>query len=225
LREERNMIKPTVGRVVWYREPNGTEDLAAFIAGVVDDHHVHLTIFPPLFPPYTRSEVYLLQDNETLGDAGAEFCQWMPYQLGQAAKTEHLEESLRRATGDAMESDVARATLLHIPKSTSEIEKKLSFYRDPIHDFGWALKQLRNGSRVQRAGWNGKGMFLFIVAQWFWNATFEVNAGEQGMDKLPFIAMKTADDKIVPWLASQTDILAVDWGVVEINKIYPTNEK
>lgn len=72
-------------------------------------------------------------------------------------------------------------------------------------DFGQALHALRNGKRVQRVGWNGKGMWLEYVAAKQWS--YDQNARET----LPFIAMKTADDKFVPWLASQTDILANDW--------------
>ena len=79
--------------------------------------------------------------------------------------------------------------------------------------FGWAIKQLYNGSRARRAGWNGKGMFLFLVAEWK-----PTNVAAVAPDKypvLPFIAMKTADEKVVPWLASQTDMLAVDWEIAD----------
>ena len=57
-----------------------------------------------------------------------------------------------------------------------------------------------------RSGWNGKGMFLFLVPDW----TF-TNGWMDNSPCSPFICMKTADDKFVPWLASQTDILAEDW--------------
>ena len=78
-------------------------------------------------------------------------------------------------------------------------------------DFGAAVAALKNGKRVSRAGWNGKGMYLFIVAIWK-----PVRYGGEApiatlREPLPFIAMKTADDGVVPWLASQTDILAEDW--------------
>lgn len=73
--------------------------------------------------------------------------------------------------------------------------------------FGWALKQMQNGTTVCRQGWNGKGMWIFLVLNW------EISNTSETFPKLPFIAMKTADNKIVPWLASQTDMLAVDWTV------------
>ena len=68
------------------------------------------------------------------------------------------------------------------------------------------------GGKAQRAGWNGKGMFLFSITEW----EFATDVG--GVDEietLPFICMKTADNKLVPWLASQTDVLAEDWQAVE----------
>ncbi len=77
-------------------------------------------------------------------------------------------------------------------------------------DFAVALVILKRGGRVARAGWNGKGMFLFAVNDWTNN-----DGRQQHYPNLPFIAMKTADNKTVPWLASQTDILAEDWCVVE----------
>lgn len=85
--------------------------------------------------------------------------------------------------------------------------------------FGLAIEALKAGSKVARAGWNGKGMFLFLVP----GSTFKVNRppllgiyteGTE-INYCPHIDMKTADDKVVPWLASQTDVLAEDWLIVE----------
>lgn len=77
-------------------------------------------------------------------------------------------------------------------------------------DFGEAVATLKAGNRVSREGWNGKGMYLFRVAHWDGTGDHALNDCAHS----PFIAMKTADDHVVPWLASQTDILATDWGVV-----------
>ncbi len=85
-------------------------------------------------------------------------------------------------------------------------------------NFGQALDALKAGKKVSRAGWNGKGMFLFLVP----GSTFQVNRAPllgiypEGttIDYCPHIDMRTADGKIVPWLASQTDVLGDDWGVV-----------
>lgn len=84
--------------------------------------------------------------------------------------------------------------------------------------FGDAITALKAGKKVARAGWNGKGMFLFLVQ----GSTFTVNRppllgiypeGTE-INYCPHVDMRTADGKIVPWLASQTDVLAEDWEVV-----------
>lgn len=80
------------------------------------------------------------------------------------------------------------------------------------HDFGWALVRLQSGERVQRKGWNGKGMWLARVTHGEWSASGSGKFDEY--PHLPFILMKTADNCVVPWLASQTDVLALDWQVV-----------
>ena len=86
-------------------------------------------------------------------------------------------------------------------------------------NFGDALHMLKLGKKVARAGWNGKGMFLFIVP----GSTFKVSRppllgicpeGTE-INYCPHIDMRTADGKVVPWLCSQTDALAEDWQVVE----------
>ena len=87
--------------------------------------------------------------------------------------------------------------------------------------FGWALKQLHNGSKVARSGWNGKGMWIVLQAGYPDGIPINANtARATGIAEgtickfLPYIMMKTADGAFVPWLASQTDILASDWELV-----------
>jgi hypothetical protein len=86
-----------------------------------------------------------------------------------------------------------------------------------MFNFSEALTLLTKGYnvKVQRQGWNGKGMFLtyFSPARDLPEAASEFAVGDEGFPLLPFIMMKTADNKFVPWLASQTDILANDWQV------------
>jgi len=84
--------------------------------------------------------------------------------------------------------------------------------------FGQAIHYLKQGFKVAREGWNGKAMFLFLVE----GSTFKVNRKPllgiypEGttINYNPHIDMKTADGSIVPWLASQTDVLAEDWLIV-----------
>lgn len=67
-------------------------------------------------------------------------------------------------------------------------------------NFGEALVYLRMGKKVQRTGWNGKGMWLALQVP-----------DEKSKMTLPYIYMYTADKNLVPWLASQTDVLSSDW--------------
>ncbi len=84
---------------------------------------------------------------------------------------------------------------------------------------GWAVKQMHNGSLVRRSGWNGKGMFIFLVP----GSRFTVNRAPLNVifpegteiDYHPHVDMKTATGQIVPWLCSQADLLATDWEIAE----------
>jgi len=87
-------------------------------------------------------------------------------------------------------------------------------------DFSKALEALKEGKRIAREGWNGKGMFLFLVN----GSNFAVSRepllsimGEGAeVTYRPHIDMKDAEGKIVPWFASQTDLLANDWQVITV---------
>ena len=79
-------------------------------------------------------------------------------------------------------------------------------------DFSAALLHIKSGKRVARVGWNGKRMWLVLIDPG--NAMHTSAAGSFNMQ--PCIGMKTADGNMQPgWLASQADILADDWSVVE----------
>lgn len=93
--------------------------------------------------------------------------------------------------------------------------------------FGDALHYLKLGKRVCRSGWNGKGMFLFllpasdgiptkVIHDPALRAVVESEVGKDTFDALGSIRMFTADKKILTgWLASQTDMLTEDWEVFE----------
>ena len=88
-----------------------------------------------------------------------------------------------------------------------------------LFNFGEAIELLKQGKKVARSGWNGKGMFVFLVP----GSVFKVNRAPllgiypEGTEITyhAHIDMKTADNQIVPWLASQTDVLAEDWVVLD----------
>lgn len=85
------------------------------------------------------------------------------------------------------------------------------------HDIGFMVDAVKSGFKVARTGWNGKGMYLFYIGESMssgngWTFT---NGKNDNCGVLPFIAMKTFSGEVVPWLCSQTDILAEDWDIVE----------
>lgn len=80
-------------------------------------------------------------------------------------------------------------------------------------DFGSALNALKGGHAVCRSGWNGKGMWLELVEPDRHHRTNNPhdNGRAVQLPTDPYIGMATATGTFVPWLASQTDILAHDW--------------
>lgn len=102
-------------------------------------------------------------------------------------------------------------------------------------NFGEAIEAAKNGNLVSRSGWNGKGMFVFLRPEDSLTTDMIVNKvkslpdafkkwvadnyGDSELDKIKFTAylcMKAADGTVVNgWLASQTDMLAEDWIIVE----------
>lgn len=84
-------------------------------------------------------------------------------------------------------------------------------------DFGMALHLMEVGERVQREGWNGKGMFVYIVPAASYPAQRNakgVLVGDYPDDMVPYsayIALKTNSGEVVPWTISQSDALATDW--------------
>lgn len=154
----------------------------------------------------------------------------------------HGGQLLRTALGQMLASDEMLARYLPVPgdyfvtqsdgytyvNPKDVFERKYSRISLPggaFLKFGEAISALKNGYRVCREGWNGKGMWLSyspgsqdLPAEKFWSphnrAFAESNGGKA--DVLPCITMKTADGKILMgWLASQTDMLAEDWMIVE----------
>lgn len=72
------------------------------------------------------------------------------------------------------------------------------------NSIGWAVNQLWDGKRVTRSGWNGKGMYLALQVP-----------DPQSKMTLPYVYMRTASGGLVPWLCSQSDLLAGDWDLAE----------
>lgn len=81
--------------------------------------------------------------------------------------------------------------------------------------FGLAVEAVKKGKKIARAGWNGKGMFLIYIFPYINDQYIIIEKSGIVGTLAPYLAMKTADNQLVPWLASQTDILADDWCILE----------
>ena len=69
-------------------------------------------------------------------------------------------------------------------------------------NIGHAIEEMRRGNKVTRRGWNGKGQYIALQVP-----------DEHSKMRKPYIYISPVDGELVPWLASQTDILADDWEV------------
>lgn len=106
-----------------------------------------------------------------------------------------------------------------------------AYFENKGLSFGMALEAIKNGSSVRRAGWNGKDMSLILkTGSHDFASKGPIAAGENisgvnsvlfdrgdvgTVTRMPHINMMTADGCIVAWLASQSDMLATDWRIVE----------
>lgn len=113
--------KPTVGRVVWYR-PNGfdlsvrnlpahageiAQPMMAQVVYVWNDRSVNLIVTDHTGIQWPRSSVLLMQGDETYTPRGA-YAEWMPYQKGQAAKAESLEQQIKDSVFDSAASSALK---------------------------------------------------------------------------------------------------------------------
>lgn len=111
-------MKPTVGRIVYYKSygtPNGeykSEERAAIITGVVDDETVHLCVLNPTGMFFNL--------NVKQGPNPGQW-DWMPYQKGQAQKTDEVTEALNRV--NAMQNFVLENLLQRIEQLESRVNE------------------------------------------------------------------------------------------------------
>ena len=83
---------------------------------------------------------------------------------------------------------------------------------------GVAVEFMKKGEKVARIGWYDKGLFLYYVPGEFYDPYTKIAkelVNDDGkVPYAPYVAMKTVNGKVVPWLCSQTDLLATDWYIV-----------
>ena len=91
----------------------------------------------------------------------------------------------------------------------------------PIHgmNFGLAIEAAKKGQRITRRGWNGKGQYVFLADDVEFHADADISefhGSLEGVAVSPVLVLRTAQGTLQPgWLASQSDMLAEDWEVVE----------
>ncbi len=99
----------------------------------------------------------------------------------------------------------------------------------PKHNFSWALQKLKEGFKLQRSGWNGKGMWIVMMDALDLPPFSDQTTNRKVNDRTakwigedtpfhsePYIAMWNAQGTWQPgWLCSQADMLAEDWQIVE----------
>lgn len=136
-------------------------------------------------------EGYLLRDKLSRGDINQ-----------HAAEQERARRDLILSLCDVLGCEIDQ--LLYRVALTSEYAKSGSF--------GWAIAQLKIGNKIARAGWNGKGMWVGLHKE-----GGEFTRAECGtvVTYSDYVVLKTADNKLIPWNASQADMLSEDWVLVE----------
>jgi hypothetical protein len=84
--------------------------------------------------------------------------------------------------------------------------------------FAGALNSLKEGFAMQRAGWNGKGLFVYMVPANSYPAQTGVAKAHFGEGALvpygAYLAIKGADETVNTWVPSISDIMATDWAPV-----------
>lgn len=124
-------------------------------------------------------------------------------ELGKKLCFQHIENRLWELEGYALQK-----------KTDEERAAKCKAVEAKTHDFGWVLSKLRCGWPVRRRGWNGKGIFIKLQVP-----------DEHSKMTSPYIYIDTtglrsnnpdAPRSCAPWLASQTDMLAEDWEIAEV---------
>ena len=206
------MIQPTIGRVVWYwpHRADGDDRLdqpyAAIVARVWNDRLVNLTYFEHSGRTCIATSVRLLQDDDQ-PYPNDDHAQWMPYQVGQAGKAQKEADTTVLAGG------------LNSAATPSKD------YPSTNLDFGEATKLLKGGLPMSRAGWNGKGLSVYLVPAASYPAQTGVVKSYFGIEAMvpyaAYLAIKNADGTVSTWAPSVGDALAEDWAVATHAPHYP----
>ena len=81
-------------------------------------------------------------------------------------------------------------------------------------NFSLALQEVKDGEKIAREGWNAQNQFVYFVPAAAYTDVAKKEFGGEDVPYGAYLAIKTVQGNVVPWLASQTDLLAEDWKVV-----------
>lgn len=94
-----------------------------------------------------------------------------------------------------------------------------SYHTSGALGFGQALELLRRGHAIARTGWNGKGMFVYLVPANRYPAATDAAKSHFGADSMvpynAYMALVGADGRVSTWAPSGSDALAEDWVIVK----------
>jgi len=186
-------IAPSIGRIVWYRGKDGNVR-AAIVTRVHGDFCLNLYVFglDGLDVDCCMKEDVTHANPEQEPDCVPSW-HWMPYQIEQAKK--------------------------HASVGQNGAGENRACWSGADLDFGTALLALKDGKRVARAGWNGKGLFVYLVPAASYPAQTGAAKSFFGTDGLvpynAYMAVKNVDDTVSTWAPSCIDALAEDWLIVQ----------
>ncbi|CAN7538614.1 DUF2829 domain-containing protein [Variovorax sp. LjRoot130] len=235
---ENKVIIPTIGRRVWFT-PDPRTALSGFVchnpaapmdAGIVyvwGDRCVNLDVTDHAGNHHAFTSVELWQ-----GDCdrpNGAYCEWMPFQKGQAAKPDDIKALVATALAELLKPgaiEVARNPpqgraewVEHMDALDQAATAKALDKPKALLKFGVALSLLKEGVKVARVGWNGKGMFVYLVPPASYPAqtgAAKEHFGEGAMVPYnAYLALKTVEGSVSTWVPSINDCLAEDWVVVQ----------
>ena len=84
-------------------------------------------------------------------------------------------------------------------------------------NFGQAIEAAKKGKKIARLNWNGKGQYVFLAHDVEFHTNADLSAfADTDVEVHDLLVIKTSQDIFQPgWLATQSDILADDWYIVE----------
>lgn len=220
-------ITPEVGSRLWYWPSNAQrafmakfsdKPLAATILCPWSDTCVNLEVIDHSGNRHFLSSAQLRQPGMDRDAMKYGYAEWSPFQIAQAEQQAGINNAIAKTTTFGSRGAQDETFLFNaVPKADPSP-------RPAGLTFGEAIEELKRGYKVSRAGWNGKGMYLWLMpgamvkSEWCKEPHLKKLADENGgeIDCLGTIRMFTVNAEgrravLTGWLASQSDMLAEDW--------------